>query len=53
MEENKIDRTRIREELIPRISNLYPMYFNQLKQVENLDELWDLLKGELELYQII
>ena len=31
MEENKVDRTRIWEELLPRISNLYPMYFNQLK----------------------
>jgi hypothetical protein len=50
MEDNKVDRTRVREELIPRISNLYPMYFNQLKQVETLEELKDLLKGETELY---
>lgn len=49
MGESKIDRTRIREELIPRISHLYPMYYQQLKQVESFDELKELLRGEFEL----
>ena len=29
------------------------MYFNQLKQVETLEELRDLLKGEIELSLIL
>ena len=49
MEENKVDWIWIWEELIPWISNIYPIYFNALKQVETFDELKEILKGELEL----
>ena len=45
MEDNKNERIKIRESLCPSMGYLYPLHYQFLKEVENLEDMKDKLKG--------
>jgi len=45
MEDPKNERLKLRETLCPAMGRLYPLYFHNLKNVDTLDEMRDVVKG--------
>lgn len=53
MEDPKNERIKIRETLCPSMGRLYPMYYYQLKNVETLDEMRDIIKGFIDYWVLL
>lgn len=52
LEDNKDERVKVRKELCPSVGYLYPMYYQHLKEAENLETMKDVVKGFLD-YKVV
>lgn len=53
LEDPKEDRLKIRKDLCPSVGHLYPMYYQILKDAENLETIKDTVRGFLDYRRIL